>query len=66
MPAADARNGATAAAEAAVHRLSPKSRPLQYTASGHSASNRYSDQRNTVPGSTAVPMTPESMEGRLW
>ncbi len=66
MPAAEARNGATAAALAAVQRLRPNSRPLQYTASGHNARRRYNDHRNAVSGSTTVPIAPVSIEGRLW
>ena len=66
MPAAEARNGATAAAAAAVQRLRPNSRAPAYTASGHSASNRYKDHRNTVSGSKTVPIDPVIMEGRLW
>ena len=59
-------NGETAAAAAAVQRLRPKSRALQNTASGHKASKRYIDHRNTVSGSTTVPIAPAIMDGRLW
>ena len=66
MPAADARNGATAAADAAVQRPEAEQPAAQYTEIGHSASSRYSDQRNTASGSNTVPRTPVTMEGRLW
>ena len=66
MPAAEAKKGATAAALAAVQRLRPNSRPLQYTESGHRASKRYNDQRKAVFGSTTAPIAPVIMEGRLW
>ena len=66
MPAADARKGDTAAADAAVQRPRPNRRPPQYTEIGHSARSRYSDQRNTASGSNTVPINPETMEGRLW
>ena len=65
MPAAEARNGATAAAAAAVQRLRPNSRALQYTESGQSASSRYNDHRNTGVGvDRRCRSTPVIMDGQ--
>ena len=64
MPAAEARNGATAAAAAAVQRLRPNSRVLQYTESGQSASSRYNDHRKAGVGVDDCPDRPRDHGGQ--